>query len=131
MALPPYRVDYSPIVDRPPIRWPGGARVAFWVSPNIEHYEYEPEFDAAMAELDPEFSNAHKNDDVGNDEDDTIADVIQKTRDQLVGVLVAPFPPNTVLRARIHGAEEPLDDGTTLKGANIIQMAALDIYAEG
>ena len=45
MALPPYRVDYSPIVDRPPIRWPGGARVAFWVSPNIEHYEYEPEFD--------------------------------------------------------------------------------------
>ncbi len=45
MALPPYRVDYSPIVDRPPIRWPGDARVAFWVSPNIEHYEYEPEFD--------------------------------------------------------------------------------------
>merc|ERR1719258_672055 len=35
--------------------------------------EYEPEFDAAMAELDPEFSNASKNDDVGNDEDDTIA----------------------------------------------------------
>ena len=35
--------------------------------------EYEPEFDAAMAELDPEFSNAHKNDEVGNDEDDTIA----------------------------------------------------------
>ena len=32
--------------------------------------EYEPEFDAAMAELDPEFSNAHKNDDVGNDEDE-------------------------------------------------------------
>ena len=26
-----------------------------------------------MAELDPEFSSAHKNDDVGNDEDDTIA----------------------------------------------------------
>merc|ERR1719311_750589 len=35
--------------------------------------EYEPEFDAAMAELDPEFSNASKNEDVGNDEDDTIA----------------------------------------------------------
>ena len=42
MALPPDRVDYSPIFDRPPIRWPGGARVAFWVSPNIEHYEFEP-----------------------------------------------------------------------------------------
>ena len=36
------RVDYSPIIDRPPITWPGGARVAFWVSPNVEHYEYRP-----------------------------------------------------------------------------------------
>ena len=37
--------------------------------------EYEPEFDAAMAELDPEFSNAHKNDDDDpfSGEDDTIA----------------------------------------------------------
>ena len=35
--------------------------------------EYEPEFDAAMAELDPEFSNASKNEDAVNDEDDTIA----------------------------------------------------------
>ncbi len=23
--------DYSPIVDRPPLRWPGGARVAFYL----------------------------------------------------------------------------------------------------
>jgi allantoinase len=42
MALPPYRVDYSPIIDRPRITWPGGARVALWVSPNVEHYEYLP-----------------------------------------------------------------------------------------
>src|SRR5687768_2378834 len=45
MALPPYRVDYSPIVDRPPITWPNNARVAFWVAPNVEHYEYLPDFD--------------------------------------------------------------------------------------
>ena len=42
MALPPYRVDYLPIIDRPPIRWPNGARVALWVAPNVEHYEDLP-----------------------------------------------------------------------------------------
>ncbi len=45
IALPPHRVDYSPIVDRAPLAWPGGARVAFWVAPNIEHYEYLPDDD--------------------------------------------------------------------------------------
>ena len=45
-VMPPSeRVDYSPIVDRPRITWPGGARVALWVSPNVEHYEYVPAFD--------------------------------------------------------------------------------------
>lgn len=29
---------YSPIVDRPAIRWPGGARVAFYLGLNVEHY---------------------------------------------------------------------------------------------
>ncbi|MET8013236.1 polysaccharide deacetylase family protein [Streptomyces sp. NPDC005271] len=36
------RLPYAPIVDRPPIAWPGGARIAVWVVPNIEHYEYLP-----------------------------------------------------------------------------------------
>jgi allantoinase len=36
------RVDYLPLIDRPVIRWPNGARVAFWVAPNVEHYEYLP-----------------------------------------------------------------------------------------
>src|SRR5262245_38411215 len=49
MALAPDRVDYLPIVDRPVIRWPNGARVAFWVSPNVEHYEYTPPEDPARA----------------------------------------------------------------------------------
>ena len=42
MALQPDRFDYSPIIDRPVIRWPNNARVALWVSPNVEHYEYLP-----------------------------------------------------------------------------------------
>jgi len=45
MPLAPDRMDYLPIIDRPVIKWPNNARVAFWVSPNIEHYEYLPTFD--------------------------------------------------------------------------------------
>ena len=40
--MEPDRFDYSPIVDRPIIRWPNNARVGLWVSPNVEHYEYLP-----------------------------------------------------------------------------------------
>lgn len=36
------RIPYSPIHDRPRLTWPGGARVAVWVVPNVEHYEYLP-----------------------------------------------------------------------------------------
>jgi hypothetical protein len=43
MALPPDRFDYAPITERPIIRWPGNARVAFWVAPNMEFFEYLPE----------------------------------------------------------------------------------------
>jgi peptidoglycan/xylan/chitin deacetylase (PgdA/CDA1 family) len=47
MPLPPDRVDYSPIIDRPIIKWPNNARVALWISPNVEHYEYMPDDDTA------------------------------------------------------------------------------------
>lgn len=40
---PEQRIDYSAAPDRAPLRWPGGARVALWVAPNIEHYEYLPQ----------------------------------------------------------------------------------------
>jgi allantoinase len=30
--------DYSPIIERDPIRWPEGARVAFYVGLNVEHF---------------------------------------------------------------------------------------------
>src|SRR5882672_2648654 len=42
--LPPQehgRFPYSAIVDRVPLRWPNGARVAVWVIPNIEHFLFD------------------------------------------------------------------------------------------
>ena len=35
------RFTYSAIVDRKPLRWPKGARVAVWVIPNIEHFLFD------------------------------------------------------------------------------------------
>ena len=34
--------DYWPYADRPKIVWPNGAKIAFWVAPNIEFYEANP-----------------------------------------------------------------------------------------
>lgn len=42
MKAEPGLYDHWPYRDRPPIRWPGGARLAFWVAPNIEFYELDP-----------------------------------------------------------------------------------------
>jgi len=36
------RYPYLPLFERPKIAWPNGARVAFWVVPNIEFYELIP-----------------------------------------------------------------------------------------
>ena len=41
--MEPNRVTYQPIAGRPKIEWPGGARVALWVCPNLEHYEFLPD----------------------------------------------------------------------------------------
>ena len=41
--LVPERIAYSAAPERAPLHWPGGARVALWVAPNIEHYEFLPE----------------------------------------------------------------------------------------
>jgi allantoinase len=39
--------DYWPYENRPKITWPNGAKVAFWVAPNIEFYELQPPLLAA------------------------------------------------------------------------------------
>jgi len=36
------RFAFAPIEGRPPIRWPEGKRLAVWVVPNVEHYEFAP-----------------------------------------------------------------------------------------
>ncbi len=47
MISPDQRIGYLPFNRRPRIRWPNNARVAFWVIPNVEHYEYLPPAHAA------------------------------------------------------------------------------------
>lgn len=42
MQEDPGYYDYWPYEQRPKIEWPNGARIAFWVAPNIEFYELEP-----------------------------------------------------------------------------------------
>ena len=42
MKEDPGLFDYWPYENRPKITWPGNARVAFWVAPNIEFYELNP-----------------------------------------------------------------------------------------
>lgn len=45
------RYPYWPLPDRPVIRWPNDARVAFWVIPNIEHFRFDkPNSDAGPSQ---------------------------------------------------------------------------------
>lgn len=38
----PNLYDYWPYEGRPKIVWPGGKKLAFWIAPNIEYYEFDP-----------------------------------------------------------------------------------------
>jgi allantoinase len=42
MHADPNLYDYWPYRDRPKIVWPGGKKLAFWIAPNIEYYEFDP-----------------------------------------------------------------------------------------
>ena len=64
------------------------------------------------------------------DDEVTIEEVINTSVEQIVSVLVAPFPEGTVLRARVHGADKPLDNKLKVSEADFIQMEALEIYVE-
>ena len=37
-----WRIPYWPHGTRPKIIWPGNARLAVWIVPNLEYYEYQP-----------------------------------------------------------------------------------------
>ena len=41
MSVPQPPFDYWPIVERAPLSFPGGARVAFWIGLNIEHFQID------------------------------------------------------------------------------------------
>ena len=64
------------------------------------------------------------------DDGTTIEEVINTSVDQIVSVLVAPFSEGTVLRARVHGTDDPLDNKLKVSEANFIQMEALEIFVE-
>ena len=64
------------------------------------------------------------------DDDDTISTVIEKVVDQIVGVLVAPFPEGTVLKLRVQGDETPLADDITVKQAELAEMEAVEIFRQ-
>lgn len=42
MHAEPNLYDYWPYRDRPKVVWPGGKKLAFWIAPNIEYYEFNP-----------------------------------------------------------------------------------------
>ena len=42
MIDPEQRLVHAPLPLRPRPTWPGGARIAVWICPNIEHYEFLP-----------------------------------------------------------------------------------------
>jgi allantoinase len=42
MRADPNLYDYWPYRDRPKVIWPGGKKLAFWIAPNIEYYEFAP-----------------------------------------------------------------------------------------
>lgn len=50
MIAPEDRLLHAPLPFRPRLTWPGGARLAVWVCPNIEHYEFTP---ALIRQRDP------------------------------------------------------------------------------
>ena len=64
------------------------------------------------------------------DDGAAIEEVISTSVEQIVSVLVAPFPEGTGLHARIRGADEPLDNKLKVSEADFIQMEALEIYVE-
>jgi peptidoglycan/xylan/chitin deacetylase (PgdA/CDA1 family) len=42
MHADPNLYDYWPYRDRSKIVWPGGKKLAYWIAPNIEYYEFNP-----------------------------------------------------------------------------------------
>jgi peptidoglycan/xylan/chitin deacetylase (PgdA/CDA1 family) len=48
--------EYSAIIDRPPLKWPNGARIALWVAPNIEYFHLDMKLAGGVAPNVPEWA---------------------------------------------------------------------------
>lgn len=59
---------------------------------------------------------------------DTMAVLAGKVADQVAGVLVAPFPPDAILKVRVQGSEEALPDELTIADAGFVEMESVEIY---
>ena len=46
MVSDPGHYDCWPYIERPKRTWPDGKKIASWVSPNIENYEFEPPYNS-------------------------------------------------------------------------------------
>ena len=62
---------------------------------------------------------------------DTMAVLAGKVADQVAGVLVAPFPPDAVLKVRLQGGDDPLPDDLTIADAGFVEMESVEIYRAG
>ena len=65
------------------------------------------------------------------DSGDTMAVLAEKVADQVAGVLVAPFPPGTVLKVRQQGGDATRPDGMTIADAGFVAMESVEIYRAG
>ena len=43
-------------------------------------------------------------------------------------MLVAPFPPDAVLKVRLQGSADPLPDALTIADAGFVEMESVEIY---
>ena len=62
------------------------------------------------------------------DPEATMDDVARIARDNLVGVVLKPLPPNTILRVRRHGESQPLASALKVRDAGFVKMETVDIY---
>jgi allantoinase len=51
---------YSPITERPALKWPGGARIALWVAPNIEFFPLDEKVFMGMGMVPDVLSWSHR-----------------------------------------------------------------------
>ena len=54
-----------------------------------------------------------------------------KVAEQVAGVLVAPFPPGTLLKVKVQGSDDPLPEGLTIADAGFVEMEAVEVYRAG